>query len=342
MTAADRSFFGLNKQVSLGTPITVDTNFKYMLFNQGAAGVNNVVVPLDQEAGGTALVRDMIKAGYSSGGALEFIPRPDTLGMLLMGLLGKDAVSGNGTTTAYTHVFTMNTDQFDVPYHTARYSPGGLWWEQYQDVRINALTLDFKSASYLRGSVGFVGGVGVKMAGAPSTPAASVSLDPPFTTPLGHIELPLASPIKVLSGSFTAGSAIPLDEQFMVGAYVPDGFDITQRAFALSFNIKVADATLYSKMAYDPAGTSAWVAKLFKDASFLLDFSTEADTATQAGTKHKLSIAGNSAKSNVAWSVTPIGLRSGRQVIMTVTGMFLGVDTGDPLSITLINDTATY
>jgi hypothetical protein len=340
MASADRSYFGLAKQLAVDTAKVTpgdDADFKYMLFNQGAAGVNNVVVPLDAEAGGGAMLRDVIKAGYSTGGALEFIPRPDTLGTLLMSLFGNDTYTVAGVEPSK-HVFTMNADQYDVPYYTARFAPGGMWWEQYTNVRVNALTLDFKAASFLRGSVGFVGGAAIKMAAAPLT-GVTLSQEPPFTSPTGVIEVPSGTAVKVLSGSFTAGSAIPLDEQFVVGAYVPQGFDITQRAFALSFNVKVADNTLYQKMSYDPAGGAAWAAQMFTDSTFKLELSSEKDSSV-VGKKHKLIIAANSAKNNVVWSVTPLGLRSGRQVIMTITGMFLAVDTGDPLSVTLYNDQA--
>lgn len=345
MTAAERSYFGLCKQVSKGTPITVDTNFKYILFSQGAGGVNNIVVPLDSEVGGGAVLRDVIKAGASVGGAFEFIPRADTLGQILLGLLGKDTVTGTLASGGFVHAFTLDTDRFAVPYWTTRLAPGGMWWEQYQDCRINALTLDFKAASFVRGSLGFVGAPSLMNMTAPSTPAASTTTCPPFTTPTGHFEIPLATPYSVLSGSFTAGNAIPLDEQFYVGGLSPADFDITQRAFALSLNIKVTDKVLYEKMAYDPAGSATtWKNQMFKEGQFKFDFASESlmPGVTGPAAPYKLAIAGHASEENVAWTVTPIGLRAGKQVIMNVTGIFLASSAGDPITMTLTNATASY
>jgi hypothetical protein len=63
MSAAEGSFIGFAKQVSKGTPITVDASFDYMLFNEGSIAPTSVFLPLAREGGGGGLLRNVLKAG---------------------------------------------------------------------------------------------------------------------------------------------------------------------------------------------------------------------------------------------------------------------------------------
>ena len=55
-------------------------------------------------------------------------------------------------------------------------------------------------------------------------------------------------------------------------AYSPDDFDINSRAVVVSLQLKMTDAVLYNKMAYDPANGAAWLASMFKSADFQIPF----------------------------------------------------------------------
>ena len=125
MTAAEGSYLGLAKQTAKGTPNVTDAEFKYLLFNEGSFAPQNAVLPLDPEVGGGALLRDVNKVGVISGGALTFIPRPQTLGMFIQGLLN-DCTSTDNTDGSYEHVFDLGSDQFAAPYYTFRSAPGDL------------------------------------------------------------------------------------------------------------------------------------------------------------------------------------------------------------------------
>jgi len=227
-------------------------------------------------------------------------------------------------------------------------APGAIWGEQFQDIRLNSLAMSFKGADYLRAQVGFMGGLPTKISNAGWLP--TIDSGPQFTSPISSIELPTGSAVKVLAGGFSAGMVIPLDEQWIVGSYSPDDFDITRRAFAINFTVKVTDATLYGNMAYDPAGGNAWAADILKEANFKMEFKSpvQADVANTVDTS--LVIAGNgqtqaSGDANVAWSVAPIGLRSGGNVLMNVSGVFLADPRGagnEPITVSLTNTVASY
>ena len=442
MTAAENSFLGFAKQSVKGTPITDDSAFMYALFTQGSVAPSNVVVPLPSEVGGGAMLRNMIKTGIMSGGAMEFVPRPQILGHILYAATGKveseqnanmgdvlaetaltvgaqsayttglsnpgepayataqittlggsaftgDAVihgTSDGTTVvsdtlslvngavtigtqlfqtitsidlpawvtegdkisvgfadgSYTHEFSLGADQFDAPYYTVRSSPGNLWGEQYQDCRFNALMMEFRGGGFVSGAAGIVGGLPKKVATTSWAALGKVDSGPQLVAPVSAIELPSGASASVLSGSFTAGMSIPMDQQWVVGSYSPDGFDITSRAFALSLNIKISDGALYSKIMYDPAGGSEWTADLFREA----DIKFELKSNQLAGIKkyHSFSVAGNGksgSDANVVWSATPISLRAGQQIVMNVTGIFLA-DATQPVKLTLVNDKSSY
>ncbi len=346
MTAAEGSYLGFAKQVSAGTPIVADASFTYLLFQDGGLSPNNVYLPTEPEVGGGAFQRNVLKAGVYSAGRLTFIPRPASLGFMLHGLLGC-VTTTDLTGGAYSHVFApLDVDQFSAPYFTARQAPGNIWGESMQDVRFSALSLNWRGGNFLRGEVAMIGGLPVKVASmATWLPAAKVDSGPQFLAPLSKIEVPDATVLSVLSGSFAASASIPLDEQWIVGSYAPQGLDIVQKAFMLSLAIKITDATLYSKIMYDPAAGSAWVASMFKEAN--LDISFVSDALAKTAVPYSVSIAANGhtgdGLSNVAWTAQPLNLRAGKQIVMGITGMFLADHAGgDPLTVTLVNQKISY
>jgi hypothetical protein len=349
MTAAEKSFVGLAKQTAKGTPNVTDAEFKYLLFTQGGMSASSLTTPLDVEVGGGALLRDVLKTGVFSGGQLQLIPRPDTLGMALMGVLGK-VVSADGGDGSFKHTFSLDPlDDFSAPYYTGRASPGGMWGESFQDMRFTTLALAFRGGRFLTGSYGLVGGLPGKVATAGWSAATKVDGTPPFLSAIADIEVPVATKLSVLSGSFIASSAIPMDEQWVVGSYSPEGLDITQRAFALQLAVKISDDTLFTKMQYDPAAGSSWVASMFREANFKIDFKSAALAA--AAKPYSITIKGNGDsgdtapnRANVVWTAQPITMQAGRNIVMAITGTFLADPEGDegPISIELVNQTTAY
>jgi hypothetical protein len=346
MTAATKSVIAFAKQTAKGTPNT--TPQRCLLYTQGAVGPNNIYVPADLEVGSTLpVVRQIIKAGVSGAGAVEFTPRPKSLGYLFYGLLGKDTATAGTTTeiTAISHVLNIDTTNtasntaYGANYYTVSHAPGGLWADQIQDCRISALGLSWKAASFLKGTVAFQGGLPSKAA----VPAVT-TLDngPMFLTPTAVMTLPTETTFKMLAGSFVASSGIPLDEQWVVGSNTPDDFDVVSRSFSVNMVCKIVDATLYSKIMYDALGTSAWVANLFKEGQFSLKFSSDQLVGACTTTKHSVTITGHATEDNIVWTAQPIAVRAGHQVILNVTGTFIAPsDQSSPITVTVVNEDTT-
>jgi hypothetical protein len=340
--SSEGSLLGLALQTAKGTPNVTDASFHYFLYNNSSIAPSNVTLPVDTEVGGGALMRDVKKMGVMSGGAIEFVPRPLLLGYLLKGALGKVVTAG--ASAPYSHAFTLDANQFAAPYFTLRSAPGNMWGEQMQDQRVSALGLSFRGADFVRAQAAFTGGLPTKVATTTWDAATKVDSGPQFIAPLSKVELPTGTSAKVLQGSFMAGMSIPMDEQWVVGNYSPDDFEILQRAFSVSLTMKVADATLYSKMMYDPAGGSVWVSDMLREADLKIELVS--DALITAGNPYKLTIAANGetgADANVIWSVAPIGVRAGRQILMNATGLFIASPVAAaPITVTLVNNTASY
>lgn len=340
MTASEGTFLGLAKQTAFNTPNVTDGDFKYLLYARGQQGPSPIVLPLDPEVGGGAMLRNVVKVGVQSGGQLEFIPRPETLGFFLYGVTGKVTTTGAGP--SYSHAFELDADQFAAPYYTARYAPGNLWGEQFQDCRFNFLSLNWRSPDYIRGNLSFLGRTPAKVVTATWNALAQVDGGPQFLTPLGTMELPTATAVKVLTGAFTAVAQIPLDQQYIVGGYEPENLDIVRREYTLSLGIKITDATLYTKIMYDPAGGSAWVADMFREADLNIKFNSDAEADTAIPYSFKIEANGSSGDAaNVTWQAQPLATIAQRQIVMNVTGTFLA-DATLPIKITLVNTRATY
>lgn len=344
MTAAERSYLGIAKQVAKGTPNTTDADFNYFLFRAGGIAPNNMFLPLDQEIGGGAMPRDVVKVGITSGGTMDMIPRPTNIGNLLLGAIGNVGSPVDNTDGSYSHVFTLPADEFDAPYWTVRSAPGGIWGEQLQDCRVAGLVFSFTGARFVEGATTMVGGLPTPNIGMTNWDVPTyLDSGPQFLSPVSDIELPSGTTAKVLSGAIALGLQIPLDEQFIVGSYSPDGFDINQRTVNITLNLKVDDKDLYEKIMYDPAGSATlWTAEVFKEGDIKLDLISpeDAGTSTGASTPYSVTFDFDTTDDNIVWTAAPIALRAGRQVVMQVTGTVLNSEN-EPITATLTNTQST-
>jgi len=330
MASAENSYVGFAKQSAKGTPAT--TGFGYFSFSRGGIGPQNQYISPDQEIGTGGLPTDLEKGGVFSAGAFEFTPHAHNIGHWLTGVLGESAAPvADGT--GYKHTITMKTDVFDTPYYTFHSKPGNLWGEEFDDCRIAALTLSWKAADYVRAQAAVIG---LAAAGGSVLTAAAPDVKPTFIAPVSVIT-GLGETLKVLRGSVSFGAQIPMDEQWITGAYYPDGVDITARQIGISLLLKISDATLYNKMQYDPAGGSAWLAGIFKD-DIEVDFYSSQTYDT--GKKYGIKIIPDAA--TIAWTAQPISLQAGKIVTMLANGVVLKPSgSTEPVVVELYNDTST-
>jgi hypothetical protein len=343
---AENSDVGFAKQTAVNTPNVTDASFQYFMFGKGGIGANNQYIPADDSIGSGSLLPSIEKGGVFSAGAFEFVPRPVSIGSMLYGVLGKAAVpTADGT--GWKHVITIDTaSEFTLPYFTFRSAPGDLWGETFQDCRIMSLGLNWKAADMVRAQMAVIGGLPTpnvtKTLWAPDTHRDNA---PVLLAPTTVITGFNGATLKILRGAINFGGAFPLDEQWITGSYSPDGIDLVSRQVSISLLMKVADATLYNKMSYDPSNGAAWVASALKDGDIVIHFKSSKTYDTNK--PYALKFAANSqtqasGNGNIAWTVAPISLQSGKLVTMMVTGTVLknAFDSASPVSIELYNNSA--
>jgi hypothetical protein len=160
------------------------------------------------------------------------------------------------------------------------------------------------------------------------------------------MEVPSGTGLKVLAGSFQMSSAMPLDQQWIVGSPRPDGLDTVQKAFMLNLTVKVTDKALYNKLMYDGAGGAAgWTANIFKSSNINLKFKgAQSFKVGAVDTDYSLTVTGNGnatdALGNIVWSGTPVAIRAGQQIIMNVSGLFVA-DATQAIKLTMVNTQST-
>jgi hypothetical protein len=343
------SGFGLAKQTAKGTPALV-ADATWFLATDQSAGAQPRVRQLPREMGGGMLPRGMVKTGVNGMAALRGVPRPDTLGHILLGLAGKVTTTqvDPDTTPAsgdeyYSHEFVIDTDPASVPYYTMFRAISNSFGEQVADVKIAALTMDMAAINFVSGEFSMAG-IEPTLVSDISSWSPAPAATPPFVACVGDVKLQSADTITTLpvrSATLTIANAQAVDENFIIGSYFPRDIDVIARTATLEFVVLVKDSTLYGKLMYDPAGGSSWLADMFDTASvdhITFKSAEDIDGMTTNAIPYELSLTGAKAQ----WAAQPISMRGADNVMVRVAGTIIQPSSGDPITLTLKNATESY
>ena len=163
---------------------------------------------------------------------------------------------------------------------------------------------------------------------------------PQFLAPYGVIEIPTGTTARVLDGSFVAAASIPLDQQYIVGQFYPEGLDIVARSYILNMTVKIEDAAFYKKLHVRPARAGCLGRVDFQGGE--ISRSTSVPTSDSTPSRLPPTALSGQTNPNVYWSATPIAVRAQRQLVMNITGVFTTAPTGDVINLTLVNKRASY
>jgi hypothetical protein len=343
------SGFGLAKQTAKGTPAAVASATWFLATDQ-TAGAQPRVRQLPPEMGGGLLGRGLVKTGVSGMAALRGVPRPDTLGHILLGLAGDvTSVQTDPDTTPasgdeyYTHTFVIGTDPAEVPYYTMFRAVSSSFGEQVTDVKIASLTMDMAAINFVSGEFAMVGIEPTLVADISSWSPAPVST-PPFVACVGDVKLESADTITTLpvrAATLTIANAQAVDQNFIIGSYFPRDIDVIARTVSLEFVVLVQSSTLYGKLMYDPDGGTSWLADVFDTAAvdhITFKSAEDIDGMTLTPIPYELSLQGAKAQ----WVAQPISMRGVDNVLVRVSGTIIEPGVGDPITLTLKNNTASY
>lgn len=332
------SSFGLAKQTAKGTP-AAETGATWFLATDQSAGAQPRIRQLPFEMGAGTLGRGLVKTGVSGMAALSGVPRPESLGHILLGLLGE--VTSADQTGYYTHTFKINTtDPVDVPYYTAFREVGNAFGEQVDDVRVAALTMDMAATNFVTGDFALAG---ITPALVTDTSGWTPDPDdsPRFVACSGAVKVETGDTITTLpvrAASLTFANGLAVDENFVIGSYYPQDIDVLRRVITVELVVLVKDIALYRKAMYDPAEGSSWLPDVFETSQVEhLTFKTAENIPGQA-VPYSLAVTVEKAH----WVAAPISLRGTDNVLVRLTGSVVQTDGADPITVVLTNETTAY
>jgi hypothetical protein len=211
------------------------------------------------------------------------------------------------------------------------------------DVKIASLVMDMAAINFVSGEFSMVG-IEPTLVPDISSWSPAPAATPPFVSCVGAVKLESADDITTLpvrSATLTIANAQAVDENFVIGSYFPRDIDVIARTVTLEFVVLVKDSTLYGKLMYDPSGGSAWLADVFDTAAVdHITFKSAEDIAgmTLTPVPYELGLAGAKAQ----WAAQPISMRGADNVLVRVAGTIIQPGSGDPITLTLKNDTESY
>lgn len=198
--AGNRAYVGVAKQTAKGTPAAAPI-YKFP-FTGGNIGPDRSIGRLSETDSsrdrGTAYVQRQ-----SVSGTPEVYVRDSSIGMLLLGAMGADSVTG---ATNFVHTFTTSAL---LPYMTFWKNTGDLVYDRYQDVFISSLAIRADAGNPLVASFG-VQGLATTFASvdpAPATPLtkgavynyneAAVTLGGGATSSISSFELSIENNVNI-------------------------------------------------------------------------------------------------------------------------------------------------
>jgi len=203
--------FRLGKQTAKGTPVTAFTDD--LFFTGGSLEPTREIDQLSETDANRHEGEDYIQQ-TSGGGTPECYVRDDSIHHILQSACGTLATAG---TTNFTHTITLANA---LPYYTFGRSIGGTLFQEFDDAKVNELTISADTASPLTASIDFISRSATRLVadGPGAIPATSVLAPYTFneaTVTLGGVATSLISSFTVtITNSVTrqqTDDAIPYD-----------------------------------------------------------------------------------------------------------------------------------
>jgi hypothetical protein len=355
------SAVGLARQSAKGTEMAYESGFHWMLAEQAMAGPQEGILALPMEMGGGLFPRGRVKTSVFGAGALSGIPRPESLGLVLLGMFGSSASAeiDPDTTPAsgdeyYQHTFTIASDASATDYFTARRTIGSDltasgtgFGETIVDCRMESMALEMRAADYVRGSYSF-NGITPSLVKDPSTWTIDPDSNSPFVAAAGSAKIQTAdtsTTLPVRAASIAMTNAQDIARQFIIGSYYPRDVDIVGRTALVSYVVYLPDEAWYQKLIYDPTAVSTtWTPNIFSSSQFELKFISAENcnpSAPSAVNLHPWTLTFTANATH--WNVEPLGLAANDLVVVRATGIVLEKDAaGSEITAVLDNQTQDY
>lgn len=238
------------KQSAKGTPATVATatTHRTALSGGNIGPVRETDIFAETDASRDQGVPFVTTSGVE--GSPEIGVRDKNIGLVLLGVLGADAVTG---TTDFTHVITPSNT---LPYMTFWKGLSSTLYERYQDCQIGSVTLSAEAGGVLTAAMGIQGLVPTRLTADPSTTPA-IAMDTGALYNYNEVAVTLGGGATSLISSFELTIENNVTRQ-QTDDVVP--YDVVPgiREVTLSFDMIFETLDEYNKFHYGgAAGTTA-------------------------------------------------------------------------------------
>lgn len=322
---------------------TANTSFTYIPATNLGLNAQQTVNQLPLEISGDVFPLNSYKTGVSTGGSVSIQVRPDSFGLLLLGLCGQDTVTPVPSQSgAYSHVmvpYTPNGSN-DLPWLTTFKSVGRLWGEQYVDTKVSGIRLDIAKQSIVNSQVSLFG-----ITPSETTPYSTGTPDsgPLFQTCQTTVSLQQEGQGTNISAQSVLVERVSLDfqtrlsqDEYVVGSYVPADVTLLSRAVQISYDIVIRDAAL-RRAVYQNGGTSAWSPTVYRGHLNLVLASNTNVASTTQPYQMTIDLPG------IDFAMMPVTMQAGELIRANLSAhVTLGPSGTDKFTFTTINATASY
>lgn len=311
---------GIAKQTAKGTIATNPT------FGHGVTGGQMVSMQIDQaleeRTSSARFAPNANRTGATPGFSFGTRLFSASAGLYLFGASGTKTVTG---TSPYTHTITLGDD---LPYLTIFGKLESTIWA-VQDAKISDVELSWSENDPLEMQVS---GMGTAIAWAPTFAATTDESRLAYMLPVGGTFQLSTTSATPAAARITAGSikiSNKLDAIFKSGTITPDDLWTGQQEVSVSLTVIPDDTLLWrSIVTGTTSGTSVNTTPPF--GSFSVSFANGSDTLTVAATR-------------VAFMTDfPEAKPSGGAIELQLEGLVTLPSSGSPLTVTLVNTTASY
>ncbi len=323
----------------------VAPTISYLPVTSSSLNLNQNVVTLPPEVGGSYFLRGSFKASEVGSGDISMVARPNGIGQLFMAYSGVDTVTPvSGQSGAYSHVFTpfAPASGVDLPWFTLIEDKVKLFAIQFLNSKISSLRIDVPKSSMVTATSSWIATTPSYIS---SVGAVSVENTPQFQTALGTVALTQegsgsnisANSIKMERFSITMSNNITSDE-YSVGSFTLDNVTLLQKTVSIDMDVIIRDTALYQAV-YLNGGSipGAWSSSIYRGALTLtLNSNTNIGSTTQP---YQMVLA----FPGIDFMMMPISLSGADLVRATLsTQVTLGPSGADTYTVTLVNGIASY
>ncbi len=326
---SEEGYVGLAKQTASG-PSAYVTPSHYLYVNSIAIEPDDNLLITNAEIGSGRDITDAYEGTVKWSGSMDFVIRPEAIGLLILGAMG--AVTSSGIGAGYGHTFTPKNNL--VPLSVEKKVGDGLEVFGYNDTKINDLKIECAAGALAKGSVDLIS---VQETAGKTANTPTFETAPVFTFAGGRVNLDDSS-VSVKNLSFEIKNNI-VEDDYRIGSRILGSLAEKRRELTATIDIVPEDSKTYRKSVYG-SPTATTVSGLQQTFSGAFHFSLEsADGVYIPGTTQKYTLDVDIPKAVFRKAPIPT---SGDDLITETLEMLPIKGAGDVVTITLRNGVSSY